>query len=285
MPELNEFLETSNSSQSADSTAVQQQPKQQQQQKPVANSPQEDKPLSLAELFADDSEGGESTAEDDPNKPIDSLDGLVKRLGTKHEDVYKIRVPMPDGAEPLTIGQLKDRVGEVVKLEQEQLRFDNRRIKQEGELLQAQAEIRDLLSLLPKEAVKPALIEKVRAQRSEMITRERQATLDAIPAWEDEQTRLSDIKGMVDLLKVYGLPEAFLGTIHDHRALKFIRDMWQMKSRIDKALAAVKPDSKPGKRPSSKVPSTRAPNVTTPTNRRSGVRPTQDQAIQQLFRS
>jgi hypothetical protein len=282
MSQLNELLESNSSSQPANSSAGAPQSQQQQQ---TVTLPQDDKPLSLAELFASDSDEGESPTADDPSKPVDSLDGLVKRLNAKHEDVYNIRVPMPDGAEPLTIGQLKDRVGEVVKLEQETLRFDQRRIKQEGELLQAQAEIRDLISLLPKDAVKPALIEKVRTQHAQMITRERQATLEAIPAWEHEQTRLADIKGMVDLLKVYGLPESFLGTVHDHRALKFIRDMYQMKTRIDKALANVKPDSKPGKRPSSRVPSTGKPNSSAPSTRRSGAVPTQNQRIEQLFRS
>src|SRR6185369_8652153 len=75
----------------------------------VGSTQQEEQPkrLSLAELFADDvdgeghgSEGG--SGDDDPSKPVDSIDGLTKRHKMTAEQVYAIKVPMPNGAEPLT---------------------------------------------------------------------------------------------------------------------------------------------------------------------------------------
>jgi len=65
---------------------------------------QEEQPkrLSLAELFAEDgdgeghgSEGG--SGDDDPSKPVDSIDGLTKRHKMTAEQVYAIKVPMPNG--------------------------------------------------------------------------------------------------------------------------------------------------------------------------------------------
>jgi hypothetical protein len=226
----------------------------------VGSTQQEEQPkrLSLAELFADDvdgeghgSEGG--SGDDDPSKPVDSIDGLTKRHKMTAEQVYAIKVPMPNGAEPLTIGQMKDRVGELVELETREAQFDQRRIKSEGELLRAQAEMRDLMALIPREQLSPAAVEKVRKSHEATMKRERAATLDIIPEWQDEKRRTEDLQGMVELLGDYGFDEAFITTVVDHRAMKMIRDFWRQNTRIKAALAKVTTPVGKGKRPSGKA--------------------------------
>lgn len=231
-----------------------------QQQSQGANPPndnqqtEEEKPLSLAELFADEDSDGESQKEDDDSsKPVDSIDRLVKKLAVKPEQVYAIKVPMPNGAEPLTIGELKDRVGELVGFEARELAFDQRRMKAEGELLRAQTEMRDLLAMLPKEQIKPEMVEKVRKRHEVTMARERALTLEHIPDWNDEKRRMEDIQGMIDMLSEYGFDETFIETVVDHRALKFIRDMYLRDKRIKAALAKVTTPTKKGKAPSGKA--------------------------------
>jgi hypothetical protein len=224
-------------------------------QQPVngASTNEEPKRLSLAELFADDENGGSDESPDDPTKPVETLDGLTKRLKITPEQAYAIKIPLANGAEPLTLGELKDRVGELVDLEVRELQFDQRRVKAEGELLRAQTEIRDLMALIPKDQLSPTAIQKVRDKHAATVRREQQATLEHIPEWQDEKRRTADITGMIELLSNYGFDETFIGTVQDHRALKFIRDSYLREKRISAALAKIKDvPRKPGQRPSGK---------------------------------
>jgi hypothetical protein len=247
-----------------------------------ALSNEEPKRLSLAELFADDEEGGSDESQDDPTKPVETLDGLTKRLKITPEQAYAIKIPLANGAEPLTLGELKDRVGELVDLEVRELQFDQRRVKAEGELLRAQTEMRDLMALIPKDQLTPAAIQKVRDKHAATVRREQQATLEHIPEWQDEKRRTTDITGMIELLSNYGFDETFLGTVQDHRALKFIRDSYLREKRISAALAKIKDvPRKPGQRPSGKS----AKGAIKPgnSNGRKAVIPDQSSKLRELF--
>lgn len=222
------------------------------------NQQQEDEPrrLSLAELFARDEDGEETFDEgvsDDPSKPPETLEVLSKRLGFKPEQIYNVKIPLADGAEPLTIGQLKDRVGELVDLETRETQFEERRMRSEGELLRAQAEIRELVAMIPKQHINPEIVNKIRERHNANMAHERRMTIEMIPEWRDEKRAAEDLEGMIELLGEYGFGKEFIGTVHDHRAIKFIRDMYLRDKRIKAALAKVTtPDSK-GQRGSAKT--------------------------------
>jgi hypothetical protein len=246
---------------------------------------EEPRRLSLAELFAEDdgdNSDGDNSASDDPSIPPDSMEGLSKRLGFKPEQIYNVKIPLADGAEPLTIGQLKDRVGELVDLETRETQFEQRRIQSEGELLRSQTEIRELLGMIPKEHIKPEVVNKIRLRHEDNMKRERIATLEHIPEWRDEKRRVEDLQGMIAFTKEWGFDEGFLATVSDHRAVKFIRDMYIRDKRIKKALANVTtPDSK-GQRSSGKArkPAIR-PNAQQ--SQRKSVAPDQRSRIAALF--
>jgi hypothetical protein len=228
------------------------------QQQTNNDGEQQRPPFNLRELFSreENQSDDESTSldleePDDPTKPVESIDGLVKRLKAKPEEVYAIKVPMANGAEPMTIGELKDRIGELVDLDARELEFETRRVRVEGETLRAQKELRDLMAMIPRDKLSPELVNKVRQSHEATQTRERQLTLEHIPAWSDENRRLADLQGMSDMMKDYGFDETFLSAVVDHRAMKFIRDTFLIRQRITKALKDVKiPARKPGKQPS-----------------------------------
>lgn len=285
MAVLDGNLETSNPSRNSDDASASS--KQQLSKGKAANGDdsnngtgEQKKPMSLAELFGD-SEGNlrseddvETEQADDPSKPPTSVEAVAKRLSLKPEQVYAIKVPMPNGAEALTVGQLKDRVGELVDLETREMEFDQRRTKQEGELLRAQQEMREVLAQVPKDALKPELLEKARTRHEATMRRERQLTLEHIPAWSDENRRTADMQGMMDFISEWGFDgESFLPTLVDHRAIKFVRDMWLRDQRIKKALENVKIPLKKGQRPSSKA--AKAPVKSGPIQRRQAVQPDQ----------
>jgi hypothetical protein len=243
----------------------------------------------LRELFSLSDEGvireNDDSESEDPNAPVDSLDRAIKKLGITAEQAYKIKVPMPDGVEPMTLGTLKDRVGEVAELEYRELQFDQRRRDSEGELLRAQNEIRELMQLIPREQLKPELIDKVRKQHNATMTRERQLTLEHIPEWRDEEKRVAELEGMTELVQEYGFPAEFVSTVVDHRALKMLRDFYRMDKRIRAALANVETPNSRSQRPSGKNGKGPQNPGKSPSNsnRRNGAVPTQRQRIDALF--
>lgn len=245
--------------------------------KTAATNNEPAKPRTLADLFADKSNQDsleinvEEQEDDDPNAPVDSIDRLKRRNKLSDEQVYAIKVPMPNGAEPLTIGELKDRIGEVVDLDMRQVEFDERRIKQEGELVKAQTELRGILQMLPKEAITPQVLGKLRDMQEATTAREKQLTVKHIPSWTDEKKRNADIQLMQSRLALYGFDESFLHTVTDHRAIKFIRDHVLMAERIRKSIEQVRDPQKLNGRPSGKTgkapvkPGANTARKTTPT--------------------
>lgn len=249
---------------------------------------QDDEPrrLSLAELFSEDGDSyddSDSNTNDDPSKPPETFEVLSKRLGLKPEQLYNVKIPLAAGAEPLTIGQLKDRVGEVVDLETRETQFEQRRMRSEGELLRAQAEIREILAMVPREHIKPEIVDKIRKRHDANMARERQMTLEHIPDWQDEKRRGEDLEGMIAFMGDYGFEDTFIGTVSDHRAIKFIRDMYIRDKRIKKALANVTTPESRGMRGSGKTRKpARSPNQSQNAQRRNGVA-TQQSRIAALF--
>lgn len=258
-----------------------------QQQQQTQQQSDEPRRLSLAELFSKNEDGeinNDESVGDDPSKPPETMEVLSKRLGFKPEQIYSVKIPLADGAEPLTIGQLKDRVGELVDLETRETQFDQRRVRMEGELLRSQAEIRDLLSMIPKEHIKPEVVNKIRQRHEANMAFERRQTLEHIPEWRDEKRAGEDLQGMTDFLGEYGFDETFIASVHDHRALKFIRDMYLRDKRIKNALSKVTtPDTK-GYRSSAKTKKAAGrPDTQHTSTRRDGAVPSQQSRIAALF--
>lgn len=259
-----------------------------QQQKQQQQQQQTDEPrrLSLAELFAseDDEEidnDGNPVVED-PSKPPETLEALSKRLGFKPEQIYDVKIPLANGAEPLTLGQLKDRVGELVDLETRETQFEQRRMQVEGELLRSQTEIREIVGMIPKENINPAIVEKIRKRHEAHMAFERRMTLEHIPEWRDEKRAGEDLQGMIDFTKRWGFDETFMATVHDHRAIKFIRDMYLRDKRIQAALAKVTTPESKGQRSSAKTKKAAARPVQQ-SRQREGVAQDQRTRIAALF--
>lgn len=196
-------------------------------------------------------------------KPTD-LKSLAERLATKPEDLYAIKVPMPNG-ESRTLGELKDLAAKQDEFTLRELEFEEERQRKEGELIRAQDELREMLAALPKEAIKPEMLDKIRQKHEATLKLEREKTLDVIPEWRDEDRRTEDVRGMIEHLKGYGFPENYLTNVVSHRMLRYIRDNWLREQRIRKALEAVKTgkppatttgkaSGKPPKKPSTTVP-------------------------------
>lgn len=224
----------------------------------------------LGELLQEtEPDGGNSSessqraeGEDDAGaSPVTKFNDLAGRLDMELDDLYKLEISQAEDGTSVTIENLKDYYAEQADISMREVEFEERRTQQEAELLQAQEELRELMAALPEKAIKPEVLQKVRAKHDAQMQLERKRTLDVIPEWQDEKTRTTDMEGMSDHLKQYGYPVNHLERVADHRQIKYIRDNWQREQRIRKALAAVKPGKpnpttrqKPGKKAPSKKP-------------------------------
>lgn len=205
----------------------------------------------LADMFSDkpanEADGGETP----PNKgktaekhqkvvPPKGLKELAERLTLKPEDLYAIEIPMADG-KSMSLGKLKDLGSKEGDLSVRELAIEETRTKKEAEILQSQEELNQLISALPRDTLKPEVINAIRRKQEVYLSQERRKTLEFIPEWNDESKRTEELTGIVEHLKGYGFPQQFLQTIHDARALKYIRENFLREQRLRKALEQVKP--------------------------------------------
>ena len=209
------------------------------------------------EVVAGAAEGEDSGSN---NAKPTKFNDLAGTLGVELDDLYKLEISQAEDGTPVTVENLKDFYAKQEDSTLREIEFEERRTRQESELLQAQEELRELMAALPENAIKPEVLQKVRAKHDAQVQLERRRTLEVIPDWQDEKTRTADIEGMAEHLQQYGYPVDHLERVADHRQIKYIRDNWQREQRIRKALEKVragKPNPTSKQKPARKAPQKR----------------------------
>lgn len=199
-------------------------------------------------------------------KPKDLADAAAQ-LGLKDADLYALLVPSKrEGADPYTIGKLKDLAEEHDDFILRGLERDQRDREKHAQYLRATQELEDIIGSLPPEAIKQEVRDKLEARRKTAMAKERQLVLDAIPEWRDADVRTQELEAMAEHLQDAGYPAEYLVGVYDHRTLRYIRDNMLREKAIAAALEKVKerkpttpPKSArqspaPGKGPAAPVP-------------------------------
>lgn len=212
------------------------------------------------ELEADSTEKPEEElAEETPDqKAPKSLEALAETLGLEVADLYEVTINLDTGdgtSQPVTLGELKDRVTETESISVDRLTFEEDKAAAEKELRQHRQDLADVIASLPERAVTPALVNKIQAQRVKAADRERALTKATIREWSDEKVEARDRELMRSYLSDFGHPDDYLDTLIDHRSLSMVRDAALRKQRVDQALSQVrrvhetghKRSSRPGK--------------------------------------
>jgi hypothetical protein len=247
---------------------------------PETGQPEPNRLQTLAEIFTEEPESGSDTdagesrhqATDDgepkakPKGKPKGLKDLAERLELEPEELYAIAVPMADG-KSMTLGELKDAAAKGDELSVRELEFEERKAKDQAALTRAQTELQALMAKLPESARKPELVEAIRRRAEADAKRERERTLQAIPEWNDADVRDKDLSGMVEMLADYGFPQNYLGQVLSHRMLRFVRDAYQRKQRIETALAKIKPVKRMSETGKSKPNGAARPQQSTPSKR------------------
>lgn len=250
-------------------------------------STQEKESRSLADFFADEGEqeaekpeqDGKPAGDSDESESPTDLKTLAETLKTKPENLYKLKIPMANG-ESLTLGELKDLAAKQDDISIRELEIEETRTKREADFVKAQAELREIVSALPKTALSENFRESLRKKHEQAVREENQKTLDLIPEWKDEEFRTKEFSEIIEHMSDYGFPKTYLQTVHDSRTLRYIRDNYLRHKRVTAALERAK-KGKPSTAPRSGNASTPAK----PIQKASSKRQPRDQLAAFLIRN
>jgi hypothetical protein len=205
-----------------------------------------------AEPEETEKELGEETRDQEAPK---TLETLAETLGLELADLYDVTLNLDTGdgsSQPITLGELKDRVSSTESLSVDRLTFEEDKAAAEKELRQHRQDLADVIASLPRSALTPALVEKIQAQRAKSADRERALTKAVIREWSDEKVEARDRELMRDYLADFGHPSDYLETLVDHRSLAMVRDAALRKQRVDQALSQVRQVHETGHKRSSR---------------------------------
>lgn len=142
---------------------------------------------------------------------------------------YDQVIPMPDGLEAQTIGQLKDHYRATQDLQQERDDWESEQGKQQLELMATRRQLVELADLLRD--VKPEVIDHVQKMQARDQEQEAELLLKTFPAWADADKKAAARAEQLATFKEYGFSEWEYSSIADHRVIKALHDLTQYRKR------------------------------------------------------
>ena len=173
----------------------------------------------------------ESESEPEPDESLDPKT-LAERLGIDVDEVYGIKFKYGDDGESMSLGELKDLGTRVKTIDQEAETLEVDRTSLENDNMTSRAEIQNIVSMLPMEAITPQLVAAARQQHNNLVQNERVALLSAIPAWTEPTVELEARGEILENLKQYGFKAVEVNHMMDHRLIKMIHDFTRLKARL-----------------------------------------------------
>lgn len=212
----------------------------------------------LAQLLADPETDGQASAPEkaQPN----SLESLAEIAGMEIKDLYSIAVPMADGGEPITIGELKDAMQTRSTFQQERDDFETSRISQETAILRQRTELQQLAAAIGEDNLKPEVLDLLRAQSASYMDQQRQQLLAMRPEWAEPEKAQAAQAEIASALESYGFTPAERSQLADARLIKAFYDLATYRKRIEAANSRMqelrgnaKPAAPRGRKPQTKT--------------------------------
>lgn len=212
---------------------------------------------------APDDDAGEGEPDDDAGPG--TIDDVAKRLGLTRKELNAVEVEV--NGDKMTLGELKAKLPELVKLDQSRAEWEESRDKQGLEVLDARRRVYALVEAFPAGSIPPALMQRIEADHSETLKREAAMLHSARPDWADPTYREASLKGMAEVAGKYGITLGDLRSVSDHRQLLLLQDFAKLQAKVDKARTDARRQSL-----GIDSPMSRESASTQPTNQRSRAR-------------
>lgn len=172
---------------------------------------------------ADRDRKGDHDGGDQDESPV-TLKEIAETLDVDVSELYGVQIPL-GGDEFMTLGEYKDQVKRIQKLDGEIAEFNERRTSQQNELMVTRRQTEQLIQLAAASGkVSPELITKLDEMHNETIRRETAATLRTIPEWKDPKVKAADESEMIQYAGGYGFDAVEVKNIPDHRLIKLLYD-------------------------------------------------------------
>lgn len=195
-----------------------------------------------------------SQAEAPPAEKWD-LKTVAEKLQVDPSKLYELKVKAGDGHE-LSIGELKDAWKAKADLDGIEANLTQQRANWQADQIRTQRELEQILSAIDPQQVRPELMQAWEARQKDYLSREREATLRAIPEWSDARKETADKAAILEALKPYGFTSADLENAVDHRLFRMLTDL--VKTKAELASLKTKPQPKVAAAPKAGKPATEA---------------------------
>jgi hypothetical protein len=160
---------------------------------------------------------------------------LAEKLDVAPKELYATEV-MPG----VTIGDMKDAYKNHSELETSQNTLDTRRVEFDTEMAQRGQEIASIASIIGTDHITPQQKQEIQRLTSQNAQRETQLLLQTTPEWRDAAVAESDRGDMLDWAAGFGLTEADMAGIQDHRWVRALRTAALSSKRAKTALEGIK---------------------------------------------
>ncbi|HSC79914.1 MAG TPA: hypothetical protein VLC08_06155 [Chitinolyticbacter sp.] len=218
-----------------------------------------------------DEEGDEDDAGQD--KPA-TLDEAAKRLGMTRQEFNAI--PVQVGAQSMTLGELKAKLPELLKLDQSREQLEDDRGTWELERIASYRNINAIIDALPKNAHTAGMLRELERQHENERNRELESLHFARPRWADPTYATGARDKIAKMAADYGITRAEINALMDHRHVLLAQDFAELREKVKASREAARKVNEPdGSRAKGQGPA-RGDAGTTNGSSRTRVKPTQE---------
>jgi hypothetical protein len=172
-----------------------------------------------------------------------SLDEAAKQLGMTRQEFNAI--PVQVGAESMTLGELKARLPDLLKLDQNREQLEDARGTWELERISAYRNLNAIIDALPKNAHTAGMLNALERQHEQNRNRELQSLHFARPRWADATYATGAREKMTAIARDYGFTKAEVQGVMDHRQVLLLQDFAELREKVKASRDAARKVNEP----------------------------------------
>jgi len=189
-----------------------------------------------------DDDDDDQADEQPAGKPA-SLDEAAKALGMTRQEFNAI--PVSVGAESMTLGELKAKLPELLKLDASRERLEDDRGTWELERIASYRNLNAIIDALPKNAHTAGMLDALERQHEQTRNRELQSLHFARPRWADATYATGAREKMTAIARDYGFTRAEVQGVLDHRQVLLLQDFAELREKVKASRDAARKVNEP----------------------------------------
>ncbi len=195
----------------------------------------------------------EENAQEDPDSDDEGESVTVAALAEKLDiepavlyDELQIPLSAKDGGGTITLGEFKDRIGDLKELDAARAAHDEDKASHEKGRMRDHSLLNEMLAMMGDDA-RP-LYQAASARVESWENEQRDLLLEAIPEWREPDALAKDRQSIVALGDEYGFSEMEISSTQDARTVRMLRDYAKLREQHEAAKKAGKRNAvKPGR--------------------------------------